>query len=124
MIGELLEFIFCVLKSVWGTVKKFFVRVFEYAKFISEYFDSRERKSKYRDPAVLAAVVKVRLDEGAYNTVSCLDLPADKYHVVSCFYDQNSEEVVDANDMQYVSADELDAETIEKFNGKDLLILG
>lgn len=123
MIKELIEFIFGVLKRVWGTVKKFFVRIFEYAKFISEYFDSQDRRSKYSDPAVLAAVVKVRLDEGAYNTVSCLDLPADKYHVVSCYYDQKTEEVVDAQDMQYVSADELDEETEQKFNGKDLLIL-
>jgi len=124
MLKELIEFIFSVLKVVWGTVKKFFVRLFEYGKFIIDYFSARERDTKYKDPSVLAAVVKVKLDEGAYNTVTCLDLDKDKYHVVSCFYDQSKGEVVDAQDMQYVSADELDEETENKFNGKDLLILG
>jgi len=123
MLKELIEFIFFVFKGVWGAVKKFFVRLFEYVKYVVNYFSARERVSRYKDPSVLAAAVKVRLDEGAYNTVACLDLEKDKYHVVCCHYDQNKEEIVDAQDMQYVSADELDEETENKFNGKDLLIL-
>ena len=124
MLREFIEFILSVLKGVWGVVKKFFVRLFEYGKFVIDYFSIRERDQKYNNPSVLAAVVKVRLDEGEYNTVTCLDLEKDKYHVVSCFYDQSKGEVVDAQDIQYVSADELDEETENKFNGKELLILG
>ena len=124
MLKELIEFIFSVLKGVWGTVRKFFVRLFEYVKYVVDYFSARERVSRYKDPSVLAAAVKVRLDEGAYNTVTCLGLEKDKYHVVCCHYDQNKGEIVDAQDMQYVSADELDEETENKFQGKDLLILG
>lgn len=124
MLREFIEFIISVLKGVWGVVKKFFVRLFEYGKFVIDYFSIRERDQKYNNPSVLAAVVKVRLDEGEYNTVTCLDLEKDKYHVVSCFYDQSKGEVVDAQDIQYVSADELDEETENKFNGKELLILG
>ncbi len=124
MLREFIEFIISVLKGVWGVVKKFFVRLFEYGKFVIDYFSIRERDQKYNNPSVLAAVVKVRLDEGEYNTVTCLDLEKGKYHVVSCFYDQSKGEVVDAQDIQYVSADELDEETENKFNGKELLILG
>lgn len=124
MLREFIEFIFSVLKGVWGTVKKFFVRLFEYGKYVIDYFSTRKRDQKYNNPSVLAAVVKVRLDEGEYNTVTCLGLEKDKYHVVSCFYDQSKGEVVDAQDIQYVSADELDEETENEFNGKELLILG
>lgn len=123
MIGELIDFIFGVLKTVWGTVRKFFVRVFSYCRFIVDYFSASKRSSRYRDPSVLAAAVKVRLDAGAFNTVSCLNLSPDQYHVVTCFYDKSTGEVVDAEDIQYVCADELDAETENKFDGKNLLIL-
>ncbi|MBR6588349.1 MAG: hypothetical protein IKK82_13135 [Kiritimatiellae bacterium] len=102
-----------LLGAFWNLIQKFFVAVCDFARNVRAYFMDSFRRSLLNDGKrrVLAVSIKERLDTGNYQLVHCL-------------YDQDKNTVVDAQDMEVITAEELDSETQRQFGDDDILILG
>ena len=101
-----------LLGAFWDLLQKFVVAVCNFVKNVRAYFMDVARRALLDDEErrVLAVSIKEKLDTGDYQLVHCL-------------FDQDENTVVDAQDMEVVTASELDSETQRQFGDDDMLIL-
>lgn len=106
MLESILEF----LKAAWNFVRKYFVKLFDFFSQIRQFFENPRRKGRLEDLNIIATMIRENLDNG-------------NVRVVDCLYDKARKTVVDVQDMQVVTAEELDEKTKEAFGRNNLLIL-
>lgn len=101
-----------LLKAIWNKIKKFFVKVLNFAKNIINFFRNPERLNKLKEDRDLIAVsIKENLENG-------------QYKIVNCLYDKVLEDVVEVEtDAVGIEAEKLDKDTKQKFGNKDMIIL-
>lgn len=106
------EIIVEALKAIWNLLKKIFVKICSFVANIVSFFRDRDRLNKLKEDSDRIAVsIKEKLDSGEYNVVNCL-------------FDKSTNEVVDAEtDALVVTAEDLDAETQQKFGDKDMIVI-
>lgn len=107
----LFDLIWKAAKVVWNFIVKVVVTVCDYVQNICRYFRDASRQAILRRKKnVLAVAVKKHLDDGNYNVINCL-------------FDEEKRKVVDPEDMEIVTAENLDEETKAKFGRNDVLVL-
>jgi len=107
---SLFDVIWRAAKAVWDFIVKIVVSVCGYVKNICRYFSDRARRDRLEDPDIIAVAIRKHLDDGSYNVVNCL-------------FDKEDQRVVDPNDMEVITADALDEETMARFGKHDVLVL-
>lgn len=104
-----------VLKYVWDKVKKFIVKIINFAKHIVAFFQDPERLQKLQqDKNKVAVAIKQKLDTGDYNVVNCL-------------FDKSTN-TIDEIDETEVNAESLESKKMDKatrtnFGDKDMIVL-
>lgn len=101
-----------LLRKIWDFIKKVFLKVVNFVKNIVGFFMDPQRLKKLREEKnTIAVTIKENLEN-------------ENYHVVNCFYNVETEEIVDMEtDALGINAESLDEETKQKFGNKDMLIL-
>jgi len=107
---SLFDVIWQAAKAVWNFIVKIVVAVCGYVQNICKYFRDYARQERLKDPDVVAVSVRKHLDNGDYNVINCL-------------YDEAEAKVVDPEDMEVITADSLDEETMARFGKHDVLVL-
>lgn len=107
-----MSFFIELLRKIWDVIKKFFVKVVNFAKHIKNFFKNTLRLNKLnKDKNTIAVAIKENLENGEYNIVTCL-------------YDKEKEDITDLQtDAIGIEAEELDEETKQNFGNKDMIIL-
>lgn len=107
-----MSFFIELLRKIWDVIKKFFVKVVNFAKHIKNFFKNTLRLNKLnKDKNTIAVAIKENLENGEYNIVTCL-------------YDKEKEDITDLQtDAMGIEAEELDEETKQNFGNKDMIIL-
>ena len=107
-----MSFFIELLRKIWNVIKKFFVKVVNFAKHIKNFFKNTLRLNKLnKDKNTIAVAIKENLENGEYNIVTCL-------------YDKEKEDITDLQtDAMGIEAEELDEETKQHFGNKDMIIL-
>ncbi len=107
-----MSFFIELLRKIWNVIKKFFVKVVNFAKHIKNFFKNTLRLNKLnKDKNTIAVAIKENLENGEYNIVTCL-------------YDKEKEDITDLQtDAMGIEAEELDEETKQNFGNKDMIIL-
>lgn len=107
-----MSFFIELLRKIWNVIKKFFVKVVNFAKHIKNFFKNTLRLKKLnKDKNTIAVTIKENLENGEYNIVTCL-------------YDKEKEDITDLQtDAMGIEAEELDEETKQHFGNKDMIIL-
>lgn len=107
-----MSFFIELLRKIWNVIKKFFVKVVNFAKHIKNFFKNTLRLKKLnKDKNTIAVAIKENLENGEYNIVTCL-------------YDKEKEDITDLQtDAMGIEAEELDEETKQNFGNKDMIIL-
>ena len=107
-----MSFFIELLRKIWDVIKKFFVKVVNFAKHIKNFFKNTLRLNKLnKDKNTIAVAIKENLENGEYNIVTCL-------------YDKEKEDITDLQtDAMGIEAEELDEETKQHFGNKDMIIL-
>lgn len=104
------ELIVNALKAVWEFVKKVFLKIVSFTKNILAFFKDENRSRKLiTDQNLIAVSIKEHLATGNYQVVNCLFNKAT--------------DTVEKEDVVVICADDLDEESVSKFNGTDMLVL-
>ena len=108
----MLEAIKSLLVAVWDIIKKFIVAIISFAQNIVTFFRNRNRLRKLQENQNrIAVAIKERLKSG-------------DYQVVNCLYDEQEEKLVDPEeDAEVITSAQLDKETRNAFNGKEMIVL-
>ena len=101
-----------ILRNIWNSIKKFFVKLLNFARNIVSFFKNPNRMAKLKsDPNVIATSIKENLGNGNYNVVNCL-------------FDTEEGEVVDMQeDAVGIEAEDIDAQTEQTFGDKAMIVL-
>lgn len=101
-----------LLESIWGAIKRFFVKILNFAKNILDFFkDPRRLRKLKEDKNIIAVSIKQNLENGNYRTVNC-------------FFDKKENEIVDMDDNALgIESEEIDAQTEKTFGNRDMVIL-
>ncbi len=102
--------IIAFLKTVWDYIRKLVVRVLDFVRHICHFFSSPRSKMRLREKDVLATVIRQNLDDGNVSVINCL-------------FDKGRNVVLDVQDIQVITAEELDERTSTMFGDKNLLVL-
>lgn len=101
-----------LLRGIWNAIKRFFVRILNFAKNILAWFkDPLKLKQLREDKNKIAVSIKENLENGNYRTVNCL-------------FDKKENEIVDMDDNAVgIESEEIDAQTEKTFGNRDMVIL-
>lgn len=101
-----------LLRSIWNAIKRFFVRILNFAKNILDFFKDPSILTKLKkDKNIIAVSIKQNLENGNYRTVNCL-------------FDKKENEIVDMDDNAVgIESEEIDAQTEKTFGNRDMIIL-
>ena len=107
--GDIADGILNAVKATWNLIKNIVNTIItSFRDHIVRFF--RERRNKI-DANTLAISIKSKLNSGDCSFVNCL-------------YDQENNEIINPeNDAQIVNYEQLDQQTKNAFNGKDMLVL-
>ena len=99
-----------LLRSIWDRIKKFFVKVLNFAKNIVGFFKNPKIFNKLvNNNNLLAVSIKENLDNG-------------NFRVVNCLYDEIIDDIIEVDTIG-IGAESLDKETKQKFGNKDMIVL-
>ena len=101
-----------LLKAIWNKIKKFFVKVLNFAKNIVSFFKNPKifNKLVYNDN-LMAVSIKEKINDG-------------NFRIVNCLYDEITEDITDIEmDTVGIEAEKLDKETKQQFGNKDMIVL-
>lgn len=101
-----------LLRSIWQSIKKFFVKVLNFMKNILSFFRNRNRLRKLKeDSDIMAISIKDNLNNG-------------NYHIVNCLYNKELEEITDLEeDTIGIETEQLDNQTKNYFGNKNMIVL-
>lgn len=104
------EIIKNALKAMWNSIKKIFEKVLNFFRNIAGFFKDPQRLKKIQQNKNLIAVaVKENLANGNYNVINCL-------------FDKETESI-NKEDSIIIEAQDLDEQTKNKFENKDMIVL-
>ena len=98
--------------AIWDYIKHIFKKVLQFTAHIVGFFKNPNRLRKLQnDRNLIAVAVKENLDNGRFNTISCL-------------FDKTTGEVTDMQeDAQGIESEQLDADTRRNFGDKPMVVL-
>ncbi|WP_071192248.1 hypothetical protein [Trichormus sp. NMC-1] len=107
---NLIDSIKQALKEVWDFIKRIFVKILNFIRNIRSWFQEPERLKKIEENnSIIAVAIKENLENGNFNVINCL-------------YDQDSDSIIE-NETLIIETEELDANTKQQFNDKDMIKL-
>lgn len=106
------DIIMDALQAVWDYLKKIWVKICSFFGTIVSFFKNPERLRKLKeDRNNVAVAIKEKLDTGEYQVVNCL------------FNKEEGKLVNPEEDAEIIQAENLDAQTMQNFGDKDMLVL-
>ena len=106
------DIIMDALRAVWDWLKRIWVKICSFLRNIVSFFKNPQRLEKIKkDKNTIAVAIKQNLDNGEFNVINCL---ANK---------ETGELVNPEEDAEIIQAENLDAQTMQNFGDKDMLVL-
>ena len=109
---DLMDDIVDAVMAIWDYIKHLIVKTLQFFNHIVSFFKNPNRLRKLQhNQDLIAAVVKENLDNGKFNTISCL-------------FDKTTGEVTDMEeDAIGIESEQLDADTRRNFGDKPMIVL-
>jgi len=109
---DLMDDIVDAVMAIWDYIKHIFKKVLQFTAHIVSFFKDPKRLRKlHHNQDLIAAVVKENLENGRFNTISCL-------------FDKTTGEVTDMEeDAIGIESEQLDADTRRNFGDKPMIVL-